>query len=287
MTISQYDTNILEMYRAIKSGKPFVNTLGTPIKDASGLTDQTVGVITNIMDEYLLGGGMVGDPTWVTLNDVLTILDAPYLGSGSYAQPTVFDNLYPPLKYLLVGGGDISTVVQGMGIPLPSILNHTNTITESLPNILNAMGLKNSFDSKYLGVANAVETCLSQTGIMGSLLGIGKQILDIINTAVKGILGLALLGITAIVAGVYKLLEPLRDGIRKLYEQILGERSAIKQLYDFLNDYALASILAVTQDPCIRAIVNGVGSEKLKRTFNSINKVDSLDDFIPLVIQGG
>lgn len=287
MSISQYDTNILEMYRAIKSGKPFINTLGTPIKDSVGLNDQTVGVITNIMDEYILGGGSIGDPTWVKLNDILTILDAPYLGSGSYAQPTVFDNLYPPLKYLLAGGGDISAVVQGMGIPLPSILNHTNTITESLPNILNAMGLKNSFDAKYLGVANAVETCLTQAGIMGSLLGMGKQLLDVINTVVKGILGLAVLGIAALLAGVYKLLEPLRNAIRQLYEMILGEQSALRQLYDFLNDYALASLLAVTQDPCIRAIVNGVGSEKLKRTFNSINKVDSLDDFIPLIIQGG
>ncbi len=275
------------MYRAIKSGKPFINTLGTPIKDTFGLNDQIVGVLTNLMDEYVLGGGMIGDPNWVKLNDILTVLDAPYLGSGSYAQPTVFDNLYPPLKYLLAGGGDISAVVQGMGIPLPSILNHTNTITESLPNILNAMGLKNSFDAKYLGVANAVETCLTQVGIMGSLLGLGKQILDSINTIIKGILGLAVLGAAALLAGINQLLQPLKDNIRKLYEMILGEQSTIKQLYDFLNDYALAALLAVTQDPCIRAIVNGVGSEKIKTAFNSINKINTLDDFIPLIIQGG
>ncbi|MEM5878328.1 MAG: hypothetical protein QXF12_05610 [Candidatus Aenigmatarchaeota archaeon] len=287
MSISQYDTNILEMYRAIKAGKPFINTLGTPIKDSTGLTDQAVGVITNIMDEYLLNGGSIGDPNWVKLNDILTILDAPYLGSGSYSQPTVFDNLYPPLKYLLAGGGDISAVVQGMGIPLPSILDHTNTITESLPNILNAMGLKNSFDMKYLGVVNAVETCLTQVGIMGSLLGLGREILNVINTIVKGILGLAVLGIAALLAGINSFLQPLKEAIRNLYELILGEQSAIRQLYNFLNDYALASLLAVTQDPCIRAIVNAVGSEKLKKTFNSINKIDSLDDFVPLIIQGG
>jgi len=283
MTITKYDTNLIEMYRAISSGKPFINTLGTPIKDTTALSDQVVGVITNLMDEYIAGGGTIGDANWISLNKILTVLDAPYLGSGSYAQPTVYDNLYPPLKYLLSNNGDISAVVQGMGIPLPGILNHTNTITESLPNILNAMGMKNSVSAALLNKANAVETCLSQTEIMGLLLGLGQELLNTVNTVLKGILALALLGIAALLAGIATLLAPLKKAISELYNQLIKENKALQELYKFLEDYALASLLAVTRDPCIAAIVNAVGSEKVKSSFMKLRKIERLEDF-PLIL---
>lgn len=284
MTITPYDTNIISVYNAIKTGAPFVNTLGTPIIDATGLTDRTVGVLTNVMDNYIATGGFIGDSNWVTLNDVVTILDAPYLGNGGFAGPTVFDNLYPPLKYLLANNGDLSAVVQGMGIPLPGILNHTNTITESMPNILSAIGAKNSFDLQYLG---AIETCAAYTGILGSLLGLGQQLLNAANAVVGAILGLALLGLSALLAGLAALLAPLREAIRKLYEMLAGEQSQLSQLYQILNDQALAALLAVTQDPCIRSVVNAIGNPTLKRAVDNINRVDSLDDFVPVILQQG
>jgi phage-related protein len=282
-----YINNVASMYRAIKAGQPFVNTMAGPISETTNLSGQVVGVLTGIMDNPSLITGP-GDPNFNVLNEVVKILDAPYLGSGGFAQPTVFDGLYPPLKHLLSSNGDLSTVVQGMGIPLPGILNHTNTITESMPNILSAIGAKDNFNLTYL---NAVEQCAEYFGIMGLLLGIGKQLLDaansILQTFLQAINAAIAAGIQAIVNVVNQFLEPIKEAIKPLYDKLKQEVEQLEELTQDLLDQALAFTLSVITNPCIRAVVEAIGSDEVKSAFNTLSKIDSPDDIVPVIIQGG
>lgn len=282
-----YVNNVASMYNAIKAGQPFVNTMAGPIADTIGINQQIVGVLTGIMDNPSLISG-VNDPNFLTLNEIVKILDAPYLGNGGFSQPTVFDNLYPPLRHLLSDNGNLATVVQGMGVDLPGILNHTNTITENMPNILNAIGAKNNFNLTYL---NAAEQCAEYFGIMGLLLGVGKQLLDALNNVLQSFLQAILAaisqGIAAIVQVVNQFLEPIKEAIKPLFDKLSEEVSSLASLTKDLLDQALAFTLAVVTNPCIKAVVEAVGSDKVKRAFNTLSKIDSPDDIVPVVIQGG
>lgn len=295
-----YINNVASMYSAIKAGQPFLNTMAGPIADVSQKivslvgerNDQGVltvsGILTNIMDDPSLIPGGPSDPNFTKLNEIVKILDAEYLGSNGFSQPSVFDGLYPPLKHLLSSNGNIATVVQGMGIDLPGILNHTNTLTENMPNILSAIGAKDNFNLTYL---NAAEQCAEYFGIMGLLLGIGKQLLDTLNSLLQEFLQALLAainqGIAAIVAVVDQFLQPIKDAIKPLYDKLVEEVNNLENLTQDLLDQALAFILATVTNPCIKAVVEAVGSDEVKSAFNTLSKIDSPDDIVPVVIQGG
>lgn len=280
---SRYGTNVLGAFDAIRYDKPFLNNMAGPIAESTGISNELAGLLTNIMDTQTSGPA---DPNFLTLNELVAILDAPYLGSGGYAQPTVFDGLYPPLKYLLANNGDISAVVQGMGIPLPGILNHTNTVSESMPNILSAVGSHNRFNIDYLGV---LEACGSYGNALGSVLGLGKAILDAINGLLRivigAILGVLSAGIAAIVAVVQAFLDAIKAIIKPLYDLIAKELSYLMGLFAELAKQGLALFLAFVNDPCVRAVVDSLGSPALKDAVRLGNVIDSTDDFIPYIIQ--
>lgn len=162
----------------------------------------------------------------------------------------------------------------GANSGLTDFSGHTNGLITGLPqNMGGVLGCIRSRAS--LGSSLPVNPCKLLDDVMGSILGIGGQLLNSLVDAIGPIVAAIAGGIAGLVSVIAGALAPLANAVAGIADQIAKELSMLIGVLDEVANFSFANAIAnQANDPCLQAIFNAVGTPDLINCLSS-----SLPDF--------
>ena len=156
----------------------------------------------------------------------------------------------------------ISTLTSAVS-QLTSFDTHTNGLITALPqNMGTVLGSIRSRAS--LGSSLPANPCKLLDDMMGSILGVGGQLLNSLGDAIAPIAAAILGPIAGLVAAIAGALAPLANAIAGIADQILKEIKALTDIFQEVTNFSFANAISnQANDPCLQAIFNAVGTPDL------------------------
>lgn len=155
------------------------------------------------------------------------------------------------------------TALTGANSGLTDFSGHTNGLITGLPqNMGSILGCMRS--RATLGSSLPVNPCKLLDDIMGSVLGVGGQLLNSLVDAIAPIAAAILVGPAAIVAAIAGALAPLANAVAGIADQIAKELKMLTDVFSEVENFSFANAIAnQANDPCLQSIFNAVGTPDL------------------------
>jgi len=146
---------------------------------------------------------------------------------------------------------------------------HTNGLVNNLPQNMGTV-MSCIRNRAALGNVLPVNPCTLLDEVMGTILGIGGQLLNNLVNALEPIVTALLGPIAALLLAISKALAPLTNAIAAIADQILKEVNALAKIFQEVTNVAFANSVAnQANDPCLQAIYNAVGTPDLLSCLSS------------------
>lgn len=262
----KYNTKLI--YDAIKSsGQVVYNTLDPLVQSTATLADNVVSNLTQIMDNLTTGPG---DPYFDRLNELVKRIDRTYYGQGVFADSFSINNGNPSVKALLDKSNNLKSLNPEFQKEIPSLATHVENMVKDFPKILSAVEQKQTFAKKILDQAGS--DCNEYLNFFGTLLGQAEVFVNEVTTIFNQILDQISQLATATIDVITNALEPfislLDQSIGWIVDVIERELNALADLFNELVDQMVASVLAVTDNPCIDLAIQILGAPDVLDAFN-------------------